>query len=60
MRDEFSAVRGEIATQIAGVREDIEETHRHMRVLHEDVISRLAIIQEGQVTRRPSPRRKRK
>jgi hypothetical protein len=78
MRDEFCAVRGELATQIGavreelrvqmggvreelggqitGLREDIEET-RYMRALHEDVISRLAIIQEGQVTRRPPPRR---
>jgi hypothetical protein len=41
-----------------GLREEIragdEETRRYMRMLHEDVIARLAIIQEGQ-----RPRKKR-
>ena len=32
--------------------ERIDENGRHMRVLHEDVIGRLAIIQEGQSARR--------
>ena len=40
--DEFARVLGE----------RIDETGRHMRVLHEDVIGRLAIIQEGQSARR--------
>jgi hypothetical protein len=31
----------------------IEEARRHMRVLHEDVIARLAAIQEGQPPKRP-------
>ena len=51
LRDEFSP-------QFAGLRQDIEETRRHMRVLHEDVISRLATIQAGQNAKRPQPRRK--
>ena len=49
MREEFSAVRQEI-------RAGDEETRRFMRVLHEDVIRRLAVIQEGL----PTMRRKRK
>ena len=36
MRAEFSAVRGEIASIAT-----------HMRVLHEDVISRFALLQNG-------------
>ena len=63
MRGEFSAVREEIrtGTRVLGERIDettrmlgerIDETGRHMRVLHEDVIGRLAIIQEGQSARR--------
>ena len=46
MRDEFSAVREEI-------RLGDEDTRRYMRVLHEEVISRIATIQEGQVDSRP-------
>ena len=85
MRDEFSAVRGEmkdmresLRTEIAetgaalraemnemgaALREEIADTRqslggqidqlgREMRVLHEDVIGRLAVIQEGQSSRR--------
>ena len=48
MHDEFSAVRDEI-------RFGDEETRRLMRVLHEDVISRFALLQEGD-----TPRHKRK
>ena len=39
MDAEFSAVRAEMATAV------------EMRVLHEDVISRLALLQEGQPAR---------
>jgi len=67
MRDEFSAVRQEIqetrqalGAEIQETRqtlcEQIDETRRYMRVLHEDVIGRVAAIQEGQ----PTTRRKRK
>ena len=47
MRAEFSATRAEI-------RAGDEETRRFMRVLHEEVISRLAAVQNGR-----SPRKKR-
>jgi hypothetical protein len=57
MHDGLSAVRAEMHHEFSGVREEIrlgdEETRRYMRVLHEDVISRLATIQEGQDARRP-------
>lgn len=41
MREEFSAVRQEI-------REGDEETRRFMRVLHEEVIGRIATMKESQ------------
>jgi len=50
MHGEFSAVRTEIREEI---RLGDEETRRYMRVLHEEVISRIATIQEGQVDSRP-------
>ena len=68
MRDGFSAasrqlsavrqeLRHDISQQIVAVREELragdEETRRYMRVLHEDVIGRLATIQEGQ-SRKPN------
>ena len=60
MRDEFSAVRQEIRAGDEETRrvlgERIDETNRHMRVLHEDVIGRLAVIQEGLPT---APRKRR-
>jgi hypothetical protein len=40
MRREFTAIRNEL-------REGDAETRRYMRVLHEEVLSRLATIQEG-------------
>ena len=45
MRVEFSAVRAEI-------REGDEETRRYMRVLHEEVLSRIATLAESQRPRR--------
>jgi vacuolar-type H+-ATPase subunit I/STV1 len=50
MHGEFSAVRTEIREEI---RLGDEETRRYMRVLHEEVISRIAMIQEGQDASRP-------
>ena len=44
MHDEFSALRQEMRGEM---RAGDEETRRYMRVLHEDVIARLATIQEG-------------
>ena len=63
MRDGFSAIRDEIR---AGdeetrrqLREEIragdDETRNQMRILHEDVIGRLALIQEGLGGRRRRP-----
>jgi DNA anti-recombination protein RmuC len=54
--DDTTRVLGERideTTRVLGER--IDENGRHMRVLHEEVIGRLAIIQEGQ-----SPRRRRR
>ena len=78
MREEFSAIRGEVAAlgdslrgeMAAGfgaVREDMatfradmiardEETRRHARMLHEDVIARMALTRED----RPGSPRTRK
>lgn len=56
----FAAIRGAggegltLAALRADIREGDEETRRYMRVLHEDVIARLALIQEG---RRPRKKR---
>lgn len=44
MHSEFAAVRAELRAEI---RAGDEETRRHMRVLHEDVISRIALLQES-------------
>jgi predicted phage gp36 major capsid-like protein len=60
MRGEFSAVRGEMQTGDEETRRTLrdeiragdEETRRYMRMLHDDVIARLAIIQEGQRPRK--------
>ena len=82
MRDEFSAVRGEMAEQGRGLRAEMAEQGEslraemaeqsatiistlrteiadrdeargtHMRVLYEDVISRIALLQEGLAVRR--------
>ena len=60
VRAEFAAVRAKFAAELATVREEIgagdEETRRQMRVLHEELISRIALLGEGRKTRR---RRKR-
>jgi hypothetical protein len=51
MREQFSAVRHELEEIRAELRTEIQtgdaETRRYMRVLHEEVLSRIAIIQEG-------------
>ena len=44
VRDEFSATRGQLRTEI---REGDEETRRLMRVLHEDLVARIALISRG-------------
>jgi hypothetical protein len=52
----FAAVRGETAAEFKAVRHEIregdEETRRYMRVLHEEVIARIAAISEGRRSRR--------
>jgi hypothetical protein len=57
MHAEFSALRIERHDGLAFLREEIrvgdEETRRYMRVLHEEVMGRLAAIQEGQDASRP-------
>ena len=50
MHKQFSVVREELRTEI---RAGDEETRRYMRLLHEEVLSRIATIQESR------PRRKR-
>jgi hypothetical protein len=58
LRAEFSSVRAEIAEQGKALRSEIAEQGNalgaQMRVLHEDVISRIALLQEGL----PAPRGK--
>ena len=63
MKDMRESLRTEIAEMGAALREEIADTRQslggqidqlgpEMRVLHEDVIGRLAVIQEGQSSRR--------
>ena len=51
MRDGLSAVRAEIGAELTGLRAEMAEQGSslatQMRVLHEDVISRFALLQEG-------------
>ena len=51
LREEFSLIRAEMRAEFVNVRRDIregdEETRRQMRVLHEDVIARIALLQKG-------------
>ena len=44
MRSEFSATRSDLRDAI---RDGDEETRRLMRVLHEDVVQRIATLKEG-------------
>ncbi len=43
-RSEFASMKDELRIEI---RAGDDETRRHMRVLHEEVISRIALLQEG-------------
>ena len=51
MQAEFSAVRGEMQAEFSAVRGEIrdgdEETRRQMRVLHEDLVARIALLGQG-------------
>lgn len=68
MRGEFSAVRTEMRELNEETRHElgrrIDELGTHMRVLHEDVISRIALLDEHtngpRSARRSSPRQARK
>ena len=51
MRDEFSAVRTEMAAGFAGAEAKTDGLAVQMRMLHEDVIARIALLHEG----RPKP-----
>lgn len=52
MHDEFSAVRGEVS-------ELADRLDTRMRVLHEDVIARIALLQEGLTPAKRKLRKKR-
>jgi hypothetical protein len=56
MRHEFATVREEMRQEFMKVRAEMnagdEDTRRLMRVLHEEVIARLALIQEGRPPRK--------
>ena len=51
MRTEFAMARSEMAVEFTRIKEEIksgdDETRRQMRVLHEDVVARIALLQEG-------------
>ena len=61
MRDEFSAVRGEIRTGdvmiVTTLTEQIEESRRHTRVLFEEAVSRIANLQGRSGSTRPKKER---
>ena len=67
MRDEFSAVRTEMAAGFTTVRSELaadieaktDSLGVQMRMLHEDVIARIALLQEGR-PRPPKGTRKKK
>ena len=61
LRADVAAFRGEVAANFdelrtamrAEIRAGDEETRRQMRVLHEEVISRIALLGEGKRGKRP-------
>jgi hypothetical protein len=61
VRGEFVSVRTGASAMEDRLRVEIragdEETRRQMRVLHEEVISRIALLQEGMNQRHPGGRR---
>jgi hypothetical protein len=60
LHGDVTQLRGNVRAEFAAVREEIrtgdEETRRQMRVLHEEVISRIALLDEGRKTRRRGKR----
>lgn len=59
MQRDFAAVRSEMQGEFAAVRSEVRDVGTQMLVLHEDVISRIALLAEGSSGRR-GPGRKRK
>jgi hypothetical protein len=68
LQDDVTQLRGDlmqfqvnVGAEFAAVREEIragdEETRREMRILHEEVISRIALLAEGRKTRRRGKRK---
>lgn len=61
LRDEFVSIRVEVRNEFGALRGELrsgdEETRRQMRVLHEEVISRIALILEGLGPSRPGGER---
>ena len=55
VRGDVTQLKRDIREEFAAVREDIrtgdEETRHQMRILHEEVISRIALLAEGRKTR---------
>jgi hypothetical protein len=45
--ERLTAVEVQLVAMRGEIRAGDEETRRHMRVLHEDVISRIVLLQEG-------------
>ena len=54
--DQVSALAADIAALREEVRRGDEETRRRMRILHEEVLSRIALFDEGRKTRRRGKR----
>lgn len=54
VEDRFDTLRNELRAEI---RQGDEETRRYLRVLHEDLVLRIALLQEG---RRPPRKRKKR
>ncbi len=44
---ELLDMRSEMTREFSAIREALVETNRHMRVLHEEVLARIAAIQHG-------------
>ena len=66
MRDGFSAIHARLATHeqrfddlTRQMREGHEELGRHMRLLHEDVVSKMSVTKEAPLTGKGRRRRKR-
>ncbi len=58
MRAEFSAVRGEMAAESVAVRDQIGDLGRQMRVLHEDLVGRVAWLQGASGAKRRRTKRR--